>query len=441
MKQTTLFREFIRYSSFSILGMIGISCYILADTFFVAQGVGTNGLAALNLAIPAYNFINGTGLMLGMGGATKYSIYKSQKKEKEADHAFTTTIRLAIASAVLFALAGLFFSGPLSRLLGADKAVFEMTNTYLQVLLLFSPAFICNDIMLCFVRNDGNPRLSMIATVTGSFANIILDYIFIFPCGMGIFGAVFATGISPVTSICMMGLLHWRSKRRGFHFTKETPVKGMALGTLSLGFPSLVAQLSSGIVMITFNKIILSLEGNTGVAAYGVVANISLVVVSIYNGIAQGIQPLTSQAYGQSCWKDARRLLRYAMISMSILSVILYAFLFGFADPIAQLFNSENNAALYTIAVQGLKLYFTAVLFVGFNIILSMYFSSTEKAMPAQIISLLRGIFLIIPIAFLLAFLFDMTGVWLAFPATECLVAVLGIFLYKRTFSKKTSGI
>lgn len=441
MAKTTPWKEFLRYTSFSILGMLGISCYILADTFFVAQGVGTNGLTALNLAIPAYNFINGTGLMLGMGGATKYSIYKSQQKSGETRQAFTTTIRLAVIAAVLFFLCGLFFSRPLATLLGADGEVFEMTNTYLHVLLLFSPAFIFNDILLCFVRNDSNPRLSMIATVTGSLANIVLDYIFIFPMGMGIFGAVFATGFSPLFSICMMMMLHCRSKNCGFGFSGKSHVKQMSAGILSLGFPSLVAQLSSGIVMITFNMIILSLEGNVGVAAYGVVANISIVVVSIYNGIAQGIQPLASRAYGQTHWKDARLYLRYAFSVMSALSVILYAILFGFAGPIAQLFNSENNATLYTIAVQGLKLYFTAVLFVGFNIILSMFFSSTEKALPAQIISLLRGIFLIVPMAFLLSFLFGMTGVWLTFPATEFLVAVLGIFLYRRIFAKAESEV
>lgn len=78
MSQSTPLREFVRYSALSSCGMIAVSCYILADTFFVAQGLGTAGLAALNLAIPIYNFIHGTGLMLGMGGATKYSIHQSR---------------------------------------------------------------------------------------------------------------------------------------------------------------------------------------------------------------------------------------------------------------------------------------------------------------------------------------------------------------------------
>ena len=411
------------------MGMIAISCYILADTFFVAQGLGTNGLAALNLAIPTYDFIHGTGLMLGMGGATRFSILKSQNNQKGADTIFTNTVYLGIFFSVIFMLGGLFFSGSLARLLGADQNTFEMTNTYLHVMMLFSPAFIFNDIILCFVRNDGNPRISMVATVLGSLFNVLFDYLFIFPFGMGMLGAVLATGFSPVVGLIIMSP-HWLGKKRGFHFRKLVPDVDSIRTNISLGFPSLLSQISAAIVMIVFNMLILGLKGNTGVAAYGVIANISLVVLSFYTGIAQGIQPLVSHSYGQKKTDGIRQFLRYAMISMVILSAVMYLILFVFADPIASAFNSEHNAKLQEIAVTGLKLYFTSLVFAGFNIILSMYFTSVEKALPAQIISLLRGLILIIPIAFLFANLWDMTGVWMSFPATEFVTAIVGAVLY-----------
>ena len=429
MTKNTPFQDFIRYSFFSIMGMIAISCYILADTFFVAQGLGTNGLAALNLAIPTYDFIHGTGLMLGMGGATRFSILKSQNNQKGADTIFTNTVYLGIFFSIIFMLGGLFFSGSLARLLGANQNTFEMTNTYLRVMMLFSPAFIFNDIILCFVRNDGNPRLSMIATVCGSLFNVVFDYIFIFPCNMGMLGAVLATGFSPVVGLTIMSP-HWLGKKRGFHFRKLVPDADSIRTNISLGFPSLLSQISAAIVMIIFNMLILGLEGNTGVAAYGVIANISLVVLSFYTGIAQGIQPLVSHSYGRKKTDGIRQFLRYAMISMVILSAVMYLILFVFADPIASAFNSEHNAKLQEIAITGLKLYFTSLVFAGFNIILSMYFTSVEKALPAQIISLLRGLILIIPIAFLFANLWDMTGVWMSFPATELVTAVVGAALY-----------
>lgn len=92
MNTTSCLKEFLKYTTLNVMGMLGISCYILADTFFISKGLGANGLAALNLAIPVYSFIHGCGLMLGMGGATKYSIYYSQKKMNNANIAFTNTI-------------------------------------------------------------------------------------------------------------------------------------------------------------------------------------------------------------------------------------------------------------------------------------------------------------------------------------------------------------
>lgn len=426
-------REFSRYTALSVLGTLGVSCYILADTFFVSKGMGTNGLAALNLAIPVYNFIHGTGLMLGMGGATRFSICKSRGDQEEINRIYTNTIWLGALFSILFFSVGAFFSKPLAFMLGADAEVFGMTDTYLRWLLLFAPAFILNDIFLCFVRNDNAPRLSMIAMLTGSFANIILDYIFIFPMQMGIFGAIFATGLSPVISILFM-VPHWTKKNNTFHFIR-TKISGRIWGqSIALGFPSFVAQLSSGIVMITFNAIILEIEGNTGVAAYGVVANISLVVVAVYTGIAQGVQPLISSAYGRNQTKESVKMLRYAVVTMLVISAVVYALLFVFADPAAAVFNSENNARLQSIAVTGLKLYFTSSAFVGYNIILATFFASVEKALPAHILSLLRGLILIIPMAFLLAAWWAMNGVWLAYPVTEGIVTLIGFVIYKKIY-------
>lgn len=436
MEQQTGFREFFRYTALSVLGTLGVSCYILADTFFVSKGLGANGLTALNLAIPVYNFIHGTGLMLGMGGATRFCVCKSRQRREKVNQIYTNTLYLGALFSAVFVLIGLFFGVRLSLLLGADKNVLDMTATYLKWLLLFSPAFILNDILLCFVRNDDNPRLAMTAMIIGSFSNIILDYIFIFPMKMGIFGAIFATGLSPIISIISM-LSHWIKRKNTFHVCRTKVKTHIVRQELALGFPSLIAQLSSGIVMITFNAIILKLEGNTGVAAYGVIANISLVVVAIYTGIAQGVQPLISHFYGKSIDRQVRTLMRYSVQTMLVISLFIYIIIFVFAQPIASVFNSENNLELQQIAVTGLKIYFTSSAFVGYNIILAIFFTSVEIALPAHILSVLRGLVLIIPMAFLLSAIGGMMGIWLTYPITEALVAVLGYVIYKCYQNKK----
>lgn len=408
MKVKTLRREFFQYVILNICGMIGLSCYILADTFFISNGLDANGLTALNLAIPIYSFIHGSGLMFGMGGATKYSIYRGQKEFKNADKSFSTTICIMSILSAIFVLTGIFFSEKLTILLGADKDVFHMTKIYLQVILLFTPAFMANDTLICFVRNDGNPKLSMIAMLTGSFSNIILDYIFIFPLNMGIFGAVLATGFAPVISLIILSR-HWFKKQNQFHLVRITPSFRLTGTIISLGIPSFITEMASGIVMIVFNAIILHLQGNIGVAAYGVVANLSLVVVSIYTGIAQGTQPILSRVYGYGERDSQKQILKYALKTMLVISCGIYLLFLFSASPIVSMFNSKQNLQLQRIAVTGLKLYFTAIPFAGFNIIISSYFASIEKALPAQIISLSRGFLIIIPMAFFLSFLLEMT--------------------------------
>ncbi|NBH32590.1 MATE family efflux transporter [Clostridiaceae bacterium] len=429
MKREALLREFFQYVILNICGMIGLSCYILADTFFISNGLGANGLTALNLAIPIYSFIHGSGLMFGMGGATKYSIYRGLKEYKNADKSFSNTIYIMSILAVIFMLTGMFFSDELTKLLGAEKDVFPMTKTYLQVILLFAPVFMTNDTMICFVRNDGNPKLSMIGMLTGSFSNIILDYIFIFPLNMGIFGAVFATGLSPIISLIVLSR-HWLGKQNQFHFVRINLSFRLIGNIISLGIPSFITEIASGIVIIAFNAIILHLQGNIGVAAYGVVANLSLVVISIYTGIAQGTQPILSRTYGYGERDSQKQILKYALKTMLILSCGIYLIFLLFSNPIVSIFNREQDIQLQQIAEIGLKLYFTAIPFVGFNIIISSYFTSIEKALPAQIVSLSRGFFVIIPMVFFLSFLLKMTGVWLSLLITECFVAFVGIVLY-----------
>ena len=429
MKREALLREFFQYVILNICGMIGLSCYILADTFFISNGLGANGLTALNLAIPIYSFIHGSGLMFGMGGATKYSIYRGLKEYKNADKSFSNTIYIMSILAVIFMLTGMFFSDELTKLLGAEKDVFPMTKTYLQVILLFAPVFMTNDTMICFVRNDGNPKLSMIGMLTGSFSNIILDYIFIFPLNMGIFGAVFATGLSPIISLIVLSR-HWLGKQNQFHFVRINLSFRLIGNIISLGIPSFITEIASGIVIIAFNAIILHLQGNIGVAAYGVVANLSLVVISIYTGIAQGTQPILSRTYGYGERDSQKQILKYALKTMLILSCGIYLIFLLFSNPIVSIFTREQDIQLQQIAEIGLKLYFTAIPFVGFNIIISSYFTSIEKALPAQIVSLSRGFFVIIPMVFFLSFLLKMTGVWLSLLITECFVAFVGIVLY-----------
>lgn len=431
MNERPLFGEFVRYASFNVFGMIGLSVYILADTFFIAQALGTAGLAALNLAIPVYNAVYGFGMMLATGGAIAYSV--AAGRGQDGAPVLRGVLRASLVLSIGFLLAGLFLARPITALLGADDAVFAMTETYLRVILLFSPAFIVNYILQCAVRADGNPRLAMLATLGGSLVNILFDYIFLFPCGMGIFGAVLATGFSPIASILIL-MPHLLQRGRDWF---RGPADYAALTRVfSLGLPAFITETAAGAVMVVFNFIMLGLGGNLAVAAYGVIANLAIVTNAVFGGIAQGTQPLFSREHGAGRNHNLRRLRRYAGITALVLAILLYGVLAGFAAPITAVFNGENDPALAAMAVPGLRLYFTALPFAALNTLFCGFLAAVERARAAQILTLGRGLVVIIPASCLLAALWQMTGAWLAYPVTEAAMLAAGLLILARTQQK-----
>lgn len=428
----TACKQFLKYTSLNIPGMLGISFYILADTFFIANGIGADGLAALNLAIPVYSFIHGCGLMLGTGGSTKYIIAKYQGEQKRADIVYTAGIKLGLLFAFIFVCFGLFGSRELTVLLKADEALYDMTNTYLKVILLFAPFFITNEQLLAYVRSDGNPSLAMTAMVSGSIANIILDYIFIYPLHMGILGAVLATGIAPIISMLIMGR-HLNSKTCGFHLTTDTGRLNIITELIVLGFPSLVTELSAGIIMIVFNLLIMQLNGNMGVAAYGIIANIALVTTAICTGLAQGVQPLISEAYSKKNQALLRKYTHLAISTAIFLSAILFITMCLCAAPITAIFNQQNNPILQTLGECGMRLYFTSLPLTAFNILFCALFTATERPLPAHLISVLRGLIIVLPLSYWMAYHFGLSGIWLTVTVTELLSAITAISIWKKS--------
>ena len=420
--------EFRRYAAPGVLGMIGISCYILADTFFVAKGTGSLGLAALNIAIPAYNLMNGLGLMVGVGGATHYSLCRAQGDAAEADRTFTHTLLLGLCIALVFVLTGTFGVVPLSRLLGANAETLDMTAVYLRLLLCFAPFFVTNNIMIAFVRNDGEPGRAMAGMIAGSLFNIVFDWVFIFPCGLGMFGAALATGASPLVSLLVLSG-HLRRPSRGFHLRRERLRPRLLPRICAPGLSSLVSELASGITLLLINLVLLRIAGNTAVAAYGVIANLALVESAIFTGLSTGVQPLISR----SAEADRRRLLHWTVTTALVISALMYVLVFVFASPITAVFNSEHDPALAACAVPGLRIYFAGFLASCINIIAAAYFSAAGQAARGFIISLVRSIIAIPPVLFALSALLGVTGVWLTFPAVEVLACVLSLLFILRS--------
>ena len=439
MNQQVSLRTFARYAAPGILGQVGISCYILADTFFVSRDTGAIGLAALNIALPLYNLMNGIGLMIGVGSATHFTICRAQGQQRDADRTFTHAVGLGLAAGVFFLLLGLLAGGPLARLLGADADTFPLTLVYLRTLLCFGPFFVMNNVLRAFVRNDGGPNRAMAGMIIGSLSNVVMDYVFIFPLGMGMFGAALATGVSPIISILILSG-HLRAPSRGFHLLRARPRLRLLPALCTPGLPSLISELSSGVVLLLFNQVLLRLAGNTGVAAYGIVANLALVAVAIFTGLSTGTQPLVSHSSGTGAAAALRRLLRYGVLTALAIATVLFALVFAFAGPIAVAFNSAGDPVLADYAVTGLRIYFLGFWCAGLNIVSAAFFSASGRAAQGFAISLLRGVIVIPPVLLALTALAGIHGVWATFPTVEAIVAVLTLVCIWRAFRRTDTG-
>lgn len=438
-KKHSILPQFLRYVSLNMLAMLGTSCYILADTFFVANGIGEDGLTALNLVMPVFNVIHATGLMIGIGGATKYAIHRARGETKQAEQILFHACLLALLFGVVFILIGLIATDPICRWLGSDAATHDMMVTYLRTLLCFAPLFLCNQLMVAFVRNDGAPNRAMIATLTGTICNVVLDYIFIFPLQMGMLGAVLATGCAPVVGILI----------QAFYFRKPTCSLRIRLCRFQgqsckpiflLGGAEWITETASGIVIFCFNFVILHEAGNTGVAAYGIIANLALVAACLFTGIAQGTQPLFSKSYGSGEQKQVRTLLTMTLSTAMLFATVFYGILFCFTEQFVEWFNTDGNPILAEMAEHGMRIYFLAFFFSGINIAASAFFSAVECPAFSFCISILRGGVLLIPVLFAFAVLWHMDGVWISYPVAEagtCVLAVILLLQFRKPMEKR----
>ena len=423
MNQTTINQSFFKYVFQNILGMIGISVYILADTFFISLAEGANGIAALNLVLPIYSLIFAIGAMIGVGSAIRFNI-ASVRKEQTADLYFSNAILFAILIGVIFILLGIFIPDKILALLGGDRKIIAVGKDYTRIFMMFTPFFMLNHIFNAFVRNDGSPSLAMAATLLSSLFNIVFDYILMFPLKLGMAGAALATAFSPIIGVLICSL-HFLNKRNTIKFKWKLPSVGRLIHSCQLGISAFIGEMASGITTLVFNFIILNISGNIGIAAYGIVANIALVATSVFNGLSQGAQPLFSNFYGIGERTSIKKILKLSIVTGMVLSIVAILVTQFFAEPIVQIFNSENSTEMAEYATIGLKIYFLGYLFAGFNIVGTGYLSATENAGWAFLISILRGIVAIITCAVILSKLFDMTGIWLAFPVAECLTAII----------------
>lgn len=284
---------FAKYLIPALLGNMLMAINVLIDGLFVSHGVGEQGLAGVNIAVPIYNLITSVSLWIGMGGATLYSIAHGQNKQHRAKEIFTHSIALTIITTGLLIVSFLLFEQPLAYLFGANDSIISYVDGYLHIILLFGFVFVFENILSIFIRNDGNPTLAMAGLIVAAVVNIILDYLFIFIFQWGVEGAAYATVIGTFIGLIVL-LTHFFTKEKQLGFVRTKPDLPLLGRIFSIGFPSFIVQGSAAVMVIAFNITFSYFVGETGVVAYAVVNYMHAVFLMLFIGIGAALQPITS---------------------------------------------------------------------------------------------------------------------------------------------------
>lgn len=428
-------QKIAKYVSQNVIGMVGLSVYILADTFFISWGFGADGLAVLNMTLPLYGLMFALGSMIGIGSSVVYSIRKASGGDVSS--IFMESIGWTLLISIPFMLMGIFIPKQVLAVMGADAELQEMGEGYARLCLMFAPFFMCNYTFTAFCRNDKAPGTAMAAQLSGSAFNIVFDYVFMFVCGFGFTGAALATICCPGLSMVIC-LTHFLGKNNTVPFKVKPLSLSFLRKAVPLGMSGFVGEISNGFTSFVFNYLCLGIGGNVAVAAYSVIANISLVVISIFNGISQGLQPLISTSYGKGRKDNVRLVVKSGLVITAVAEAFFVACAFLFTDQMIGIFNSQNNQKLLSIAHSGLQLYFLGFIFAGINIFLLAYYSATANAKIVVTGSLLRGMILIAFYGFILSRLFGLNGLFLSLLCSELTTFVVILFMNKMSKSRGT---
>ncbi len=379
----------------TLIGMIFNSVLTLVDGMFVGHGVGANGIAAVNIVAPLFLLTTGIGLMFGIGASVIASIRLSENNVKSARIIMTQAFIIACLLVGLIGTVALVWSRETVYMLGSSAELEKNAIDYMLPLIpgLFFLVIECIGMML--IRLDGSPRYAMWAQVIPATLNLVLDYIMIFPMGMGVAGAAAATSIScGVGGLIILAYFIWFSDKLRFYRLKLTATSLWLtmrnVGYMAkIGFATFLTEGAMGIMMFTGNYAFMKVQGENGVAAFSIACYLFPVVFSISNAVAQSAQPIISYNYGAHQSDRILMALKVAMLTAAICGLTVTVLLSFGNKLIVAAFLSPDEPA-FALANHGLPLFSICAVFFAGNITFIGYFQSIEDAAISTFYTLLR---------------------------------------------------
>ena len=425
-------RDYRRFAVPSVMGLAVFSLYSMVDGVFVGRLVGPEALAAVNLSAPFMNLMFALAVTLAVGAGTLIATALGEGSAARARTLFSQNLATAAIVGVVLGAFMLVLLDPVCRALGAQADTMANTRAYVGTIAVFAPVFVVEYNLEVLIKTDGHPRMALGTVIAASLMNLVLDWLFIGPFGMGVFGAALATGLSQtMAALVFLGHFLWGKKRSlgltAFRF--DGPVLRKMI---PIGLPDGSMELCAAGMTWLYNRLILLAYGTAGVAAFTVISYVNLILLNILTGTSQGMQPLVSYHAGAGEEASCRKLLRYAMTAQAALALAAFVFLEGFAGAVAGLFFGAGEESLRLFAAGALRKFSFAFLLLGFNLVAAGYLTAREKPGPALAVSLGRGFGVQALMALALFGLFGGEGLWWAALGSELLVAALSAVFLKK---------
>lgn len=427
--------KLLRFVLPSVVMMVFNSVYCTVDGLFVSNFVGITPFAALNLIFPFVQLLGCVGFMFSSGGNALVSATLGMQNKKKANEIFSMLTFVAIGTGIAIGLLGILLVRPIAIWMGADSTLLPYCVTYGRILLAATPGLMLQVLFQSFLVTAERPGLGLLVTVIAGISNITLDALFILVFKWGLAGAAAATGISQ----CIAGfvpLIYFCRKNGSPLQICKAKVDFKALRRIcSNGLSELVTNISMAVVSILYNFQLIRIAKENGVAAYGAVMYISFAFAAVFIGYSIGVAPVIGYHYGAKNHLELKGLFRKSHVIVITTSIVLATAALTLAKPLAKLFVG-SEPELWSMTVTAFRFYALAVLFSGFSILGSAFFTALNNGIVSATISFSRTIVFQISLVLILPFFLGLNGVWLSLSLAEILATLVTYIFYRTQRSR-----
>ena len=424
-----------QYALPAIIAQTASSLYNMVDSIFIGQGVGPLAISGLAVTFPLMNLSTAFGTLVGAGAATMLSVLLGQKNYKAANKVLGNVVSLNVIIGLLFMALTLIFIDPILYFFGASENTLPYAKEYITIILIGNVITHLYFGLNAAMRSSGFPKKAMMLTIFTVAFNTLLDPIFIFAFDLGIAGAAWATVLAQtVAMILVMG--HFSNRKRAFHFEKGTFSLDfrVAKDSLIIGMGPFLMNAAACLVTLFINQQLRDYSGDLGIGAYGICNRFIFMFIMICMGLNQGMQPIAGYNYGARQYSRVKEVFYQTAKLATIVTTICFAIGMFIPKLAAGIFTHDE--ALLEMSAEGMRILVIAFPIVGYQMIGTNFFQSLGMVKKSVILSLSRQILFLLPLLYALPLWHGANGVWISFPVSDVLAALLTAILLRRLFSK-----